>query len=142
MINVQAPNHGRARRILSDPDTTQNILRASYTEGSLTTPKTINGRRMPEHVSMVKFRNLTEWSDQLPTGVESDEDIDSKVSPSSPFSVRNTSTPPEYRLSDWENGIPQEVVEGAEADQNRAEEAMLDVMKDTVPEVKYSAECD
>ena len=85
MINVQAPNHGRARRILSDPDTTQNILHMSYTEGSLTAPKMINGRRMPENVSMIKFRHLTEWSDYLPTGFESDEDTDTKVAPSLPF---------------------------------------------------------
>ena len=48
VINVQAPNHGRALRILSDSDTTQNIIRAAYTEGSLVASKTPDGRHYPD----------------------------------------------------------------------------------------------
>jgi hypothetical protein len=139
VINVQAPNHGRARRILSDPDTTQNILHAAYTEGSLTAPKTIDGRHMPEHINMIKVRSLAEWSDHLPTGNhESDEDNETKNSAFSPLSAGSICAPCDTPLSDWKDGIPQDVIEEAEADEKRAEEVMFKVMKDNVPEVNYS----
>ena len=60
VINVQALNHERVRRILSDPNTTQNILHAAYIEGSLTASKTNDERHMPEHIRMIKVRNLAE----------------------------------------------------------------------------------
>ncbi|TMC15613.1 MAG: hypothetical protein E6J34_21650 [Chloroflexi bacterium] len=139
VINVQAPNHGRARRILSDPDTTQNILHAAYTEGSLTAPKTNDGRHMPEHIRMIKVRSLAEWSDHLPTGNhESEEDNETKNSAFSPLSTGSTCAPCDNPLSDWKDGIPQDIVEEAETDEKRAEEVMLKVMKDNVPEVNSS----
>jgi len=139
VINVQAPNHGRARRILSDPDTTQNILHAAYTEGTIMSPTTEDERHRPEHIRMIQFRNLTEWSDHLPTGPgELDEDNDSKNPASSPLSRETTGTLAENPSSDWKDGIPQEAAEGAEADEKRAENVMLEVLKDAVAEVYYS----
>jgi hypothetical protein len=134
VINVQAPNHGRIKRILSDSETTRNILRAAYTEGSLLASKTIDGRHIPEHVRLIPLRSLAEWSDHLPTtNDESDEN-----SASSPLSVGTTGDVSQNPLKDWKDGIPQDVVEEAEADEKRAEEVMLKAMKDTVPEVNYS----
>ena len=137
VINVQAPNHGRARRILSDPDTTQNILRASYTEGRLTAPKS-DGRHRPAYIRMIKLGSLSEWSDHLPIGNhESDDDPTL-----SPLSLGTTGSQTEIPLSDWKDGIPSDVVKDAAADEKRAEKNMLNVMKDNVPEVICSAKYD
>src|SRR5271170_5710984 len=138
VINVQAPMHGRSesRRILNDPDITQNILRAAYTEGNIITPTTEDERHRPEHIPLIKFRNLTEWSDHLPMGAaESDEDDDSKDPASSPVSIETTGTLAENPSSDWRDAIPQEAAEAAKADEKRAKDVMLEVMKSVVPEV-------
>jgi len=138
VINVQAPMRGRSdsKRILNDPDTTKNILRAAYTEGTIIAPTTEDERHRPEHIPLIKFRNLTEWSDHLPMGAaESDEDNDSKDPASSPLSIETTGTLAENPSSDWRDGIPQGAAEAAEADEKRAEDAMLEVMKSAVPEV-------
>ena len=137
VLNVQAPMYGRSesRRIVHDPDTTQNILRAAYTEGTIIAPTTEDERHRPEHIPLIKFRNLTEWSDHLPMGAaESDEDNDSKDPASSPLSIKTT-TLAENPSSNWRDGIPQEAAEAAEADEKRAEDVMLKVMKSAVPKV-------
>jgi hypothetical protein len=124
------------KRILVDADTTQSILRASYTEGTLIAPTTEDERHRPEHIPLIKFRNLTKWSDHLPIGAaESDDDNDSKDPASSPLFIETTGTLAENPSSDWRDGIPQEAAEAAEADEKRAEDVMLDVMKSAVPKV-------
>ena len=96
-------------------------------------PITKDDRHCPEHIQMIKFRNLTEsWSNHLPNhlpsgAAESDEDNDSKNPASSPLSMETTGTLEENLSSDWKDGIPQEAVEGAEADKKRAEDVMLEV---------------
>jgi hypothetical protein len=135
VINVQAPNHGRVRRILSDSETTRNILRAAYTEGSLLASKIIDGRHIPEHVRMIPLRNLAEWSDHLPT---TNDESDENYASSSPLSVGTTGDVSQNPLKDWKDGIPHDVVEKAETDEKRVEEVMLKAMKNTVPEVNYS----
>jgi len=134
VINVQTPNYGHSRCILSDSETTQHILHAAYTEGSLITLKTTDGRHIPEHVCMAPLGSLAEWSDHLPTGND-----ESHVNPaSSPLPMGTAVDPSQNPLYDWKDGIPQDIVEGAETDENQAEEIMLKAMKDSVPEVNYS----
>jgi len=140
LINVQAPLQKRKKdkRILVDADITQNTLRASYTEGTLIAPTTEDKRHRPEHIPLIKFRNLTQWSDHLPIGAaESDDDNDStgKDPASSPLSMKTTGTFAENPSSDWRDGIPQEAAEAAEADEKRAEDVMLEVMTSAVPKV-------
>jgi hypothetical protein len=115
----------KGKRILTDVDTTQSILRASYTEGTLIAPTTEDERHRPKHIPLLKIGNLTQWSDHLP--IESDEDHDSPLSA--------TGTLAENPSSHWRDGIPQEAAEAAMADEKRAENAMLEVMKSAVPKV-------
>ena len=60
---------------------------------------------------------------------------DTKNAPFSPLSHAPNS---EYPFPDWNMGIPKDILDEADADEKRAQEATLEVLKEHVPEVIWA----